>query len=158
MRSLSRILLISACLFLLVSIWRAGAQSYNPPAIYATPLVAVSQAGASAPIRNIGQEVHTIKASFPAAVAQINNIQVQMEYSYDTPACTTNWKPMGLAITTAYVLLDGNQVYGMATYYGAFPCFRVNSLTGVPSPMTVSYFADPIPGAPAQKQTDRYTF
>jgi hypothetical protein len=158
MRSVARIVLFAALFVMLAIVWRAGAQSYNPPAIYATPLAGITKKAASAPIRNIGQEVHTIKASFPAAVAQVNGIQVQMEYSYDTPACATNWKPMGLPITTAYVLLDGTQVYGMATYYGLFPCLRVNSLTVVAPAMTVYYFADPIPGAPAQKQTDRYTF
>lgn len=159
-RTLVRIGLLAGLFVSLAFVWRAGAQIPFPPT-FATPLAGVTKATISAPIINAttAAQIHTIKASFPTAVAQVNGIQVQVEASYG-PACSTAnvWFPLGLPITTAFVLLNSNQVYGIASYYGAYPCIRVNSVLPVSPAMTVYYWADPVPGPPAQKQTDRYTF
>jgi len=132
-------------------------RAQNPPSVFATPFAGVTKAAASAPVRQIGQSMHTFKVEFPAEVAPVASLRVRLEGSFDNLA----YFQISNEITTTYLLLDGTSIYAFGLAYGVFPYIRVNSLNPTPGGklMTVRYTGVIVPVVPsALRLSDRYTF
>lgn len=110
-----------------------------------------TDAGASAPLRNIGQSQHLLTVLFPGRTEPVEGLQLRIEASFDQ----VRWFAISSDLTTAPAI--GGRVYQIVAAYGPFPYIRVRSITAAPSPMDLWYSGSIIATVPAvQQETDRF--
>ncbi|MBK8200730.1 MAG: hypothetical protein IPK75_20530 [Acidobacteria bacterium] len=143
-----------AAIAALLAVGLYGQAGSKNQAIFAPSLLnGVTAPAVSAPVRNIGQCMHVFVVIFPAAVADVNPIQVRIEASYDNSV----YFPISPDVIEAKLL--GGVVYFIQKAYGVFPYVRVRSVLATPAsaPMTVHYSGHVLPVVPVLFETlDRF--
>lgn len=82
-----------------------------------------STATVSAPLPNIGQAVHILTVTFPAAVADVDSFVIRIEASFDN----ADYFPISEDITSA--VYTGSFAYAITRANGSYPFVRINYTT-----------------------------
>lgn len=132
--------------------------------VFEDALTGVAAITNSAPLRNIGQAMHTLQVTFPLENVAVSPIDVVLQWCTRDCGVDASWRFAGLSIVEAPVVSQGigaTDVIAYQTYYGVFRSLRVRNNVATPGGelLTVKYFGDIFAVVPFFLQSDdRWSF